>query len=464
MDPALWESLCRFARGDISVFDPEMGGGAHAELNPDSPLTFSRFSVYLAVHRLDLPVRAYDQAFTEGQGELGFDGIVVSLGAEPFPIEDADPTEAAEGILVRSGALGRGKETDQTLVPTPRVLFVQAKREPKTPMREVDYFGACAERFLSFDESEFRSLNPNPLVLDWWRIFDGIRRAYEIHGIPFQPEVNLIFAYSGCWTEPVGPAASRDLAKKHLGRVVPPEQVKYTMWGCNQLNEAVQWASQAVTGRLVDAELIPLPKSVAEGYNGWIPASSIITLVPEIDGHPDERVFLDNVRSFLGCDEEDERINPGAVALQKTLQEGEGAQVILRHNGFTIVARGVERMEDGSLLLREYQIVNGAQSANVLFQNKDKLDGVYLPLKLVITEDDEVKNGVILGANTQAPVGLYDMLSRERGVREIHQAFNAVSYHRPDKVWLQRRRREWIPRHGYQELRFVTPRQLMEGF
>lgn len=467
MEEALWRALCRFAKGDNSVFGRDFAegeGGGYDELDPNDPVTFARFCVYLAVHRLDLPVYSYAQAFTEGRGELGFDGVVVSLGDSPLPrLEVLE--EAVKGILLDREVIGRRGQVDLAAVPQPRVLFVQAKREQVTPMREVDHFGACAERFIDFGESAFRALAPNAPVLRWWQTFNGVRSVFERYGIPFEPEVDLVFAYAGRWTEPEGPEASRAMAERHLGRVLRPEKVCYRMWGCDELIQAVEWTSKAVSGVLKSASLMPLPNGDAQAFIGYIPASSLVELIPDVGGRPDERVFLDNVRSFLG-DEERKGFapNPGAVGLKHSLKLGEGKEVVLRHNGVTIVARGLEQQKDGSLMLREFQIVNGAQTSFVLFRNRDLLDGVFVPIKLVITENDEVKDGVIVGANTQAPVGHYDMLARVKEVRLLHQAFNAVSPSKPEKLWLQRRRREWVPPNAYEELRFVTPRQLLEGF
>lgn len=467
MDQTLWAALSRFARGDISVFGPEMrdeGGSGHGELDPNDPFTFARFCVYLAVHRLDLPVESYAQAFTEGRGELGFDGIVISLAGESLPRLEVIE-ETVENLLLAREVIGTRQGFDPALVPQPRVLFVQAKRENVTPMREVDHFGACAERFLSFGEKAFRALKPNGDVLRWWLTFEAVRRLYRRHDLPFEPEVDLVFAYAGRWTEPEGPEACRAMAEQHLGRVVRPDRVRYRMWGCDELIQAVEWTSKAVSGILKAPSLIPLPNSVAQAYIGYVPASSLVELIPDAGGRPDERVFLDNVRSFLG-DESRKGLspNPGAVGLKHSLTGGEGGEVILRHNGVTIVARGLEMLDNGDLALREFQIVNGAQTSFVLFRNRELLEDVCIPIKVVVTEDEEVKNGVIVGANTQAPVGQYDMLARVKEVRLLHLAFHAVSSAKPEKIWMQRRRREWLPLYAHNELRFVTPRQLLEGF
>ena len=97
---------------------------------------------------------------------------------------------------------------------------------------------------------------------------------------------------------------------------------------------------RAVCGVLRSAKILRLPDDAAEAYIGYVPAQSIVDLIPEDGGRPDERVFLDNVRSFLGSDHKKAvMLNPGAVGLTHSLTSGEGREVILRHNGVTIVTR-----------------------------------------------------------------------------------------------------------------------------
>ena len=170
------------------------------------------------------------------------------------------------------------------------------------------------------------------------------------------------------------------------------------------------------------------------------------------------------MRQYLG---DSARHNPGAAGLTQTVLNGEGEEVVLRHNGVTIVARGAEFDEDdrgmGDLMLREFQIVNGAQTAFTLHGLRDRLQGAFVPLKIVVTEDERVKDGVVLGANTQSAVDRFDMLARRPELRALQHNFAATPLGRPEKLWLQRQRDE--PFAGrVNPHRILTPRQLMEGF
>ena len=62
------------------------------------------------------------------------------------------------------------------------------------------------------------------------------------------------------------------------------------------------------------------------------------------------------------------------------------------NNGVTIVASSISPTGD-QFTLTDYQIVNGCQTSNVLFNNKDGqfINNVFVPIKLIATTDDEVK-------------------------------------------------------------------------
>jgi len=469
MDSRLWVALCRFCRDQIEIFNFSSEGASSSdqsatEPDPEDPLEFSRFCVYLAVHHLDLPVGHFQDAITEGKGELGLDGVVVAIGDQALGSPDAAGATLEEILESRTLFDGEGRLIPDQ-VPRPRILLMQVKREHFTPIRELDHFGASAHRFLTLDAKRFQELRPNPGVLRWRQVYDRVRQVYADHGIPFRPEIELIFAYAGIWRKDLAPEVARETAENRLRGEFSEDDVNFRMWGADELIDAIEWANKSVDGVLTGATLMPLPGGPARGYLGFASAQSIVELMPRRDGRPDERIFIDNVRSFLGDTGENiAKVNPGALGLIESLEKGESDQILIRHNGITITARRAEILPDGNLQLCQFQIVNGAQTAFVLYRHQHLIDSAMISLKIVVTEDDEIKNGVILGANTQSLVNAYDMLARRREVRAMQQGFDAIAWHRPDRIWVQRRRREWVPREAYASQRFVTLRNLMEAF
>ncbi len=65
------------------------------------------------------------------------------------------------------------------------------------------------------------------------------------------------------------------------------------------------------------------------------------------------------------------------------------------NNGVTVVADDIAGAGD-TLTLTNYQIVNGCQTSHVLYHNRneDGIDRLNIPLRIVITTDDDVKNEI----------------------------------------------------------------------
>lgn len=451
MDPRLADALQKFARNEIPAFRRPAGSPLET-LDPVDPLTFSRLCTYLAILRLDLPVISYEDGVTEGRDDCGFDGLAIALGNQTL----ADPDQAellAEACL----ALAEGGSEPAR----PRVLFVQSKRSPVCSNNEVKLFGVNVLDFLAMRKRQWLAQKPNPAVLRWWEIYDRIRDVYSRHRLPFEVETDLVFAYSGVWNEEKTRAeSSRQAAEERLREQLGHPHARFTMWGAEEISLALLRTTPEVTNRLRGAAVVPLPPSPARGFLGYAPAAAILALLPESGGCLDETMFTENVRSFLGLEPKQ---NPGAAGLAQTLDSGCGDEVILRHNGITIVAREARAVE-GELELTEYQIVNGAQTAHVLHEKRDKLRDVYLAVKVVVTGDEDLKNEVIRGANTQSPVDDYDMLSRLPYLRRLQEHFRSFDPAHPERLWLQRRRGERLLERGYDPKRVVTPRQLLEAF
>ncbi|MBU6302253.1 MAG: AIPR family protein [Verrucomicrobia bacterium] len=455
MDPRITAALERFSRNEIDAFrrpiDP-----ANAP-NPRDPLTFARLCVYLAVHHLDLPLHSYEDAVTEGADDCGLDGIAVAMGAEPLDSPATARAAAGEAI---EWARETGGITPE--IPRPRVLLVQSKRNPKCSNNEVKLFGVDALDFLTGTRDQLRKQRPNPAILKWWEIYDAVRQVFRKNRVPFVVETDLVFAYSGAWSEDKQrPEGSRENAERRLREALHHDRARFRMWGADELAGAVPLSPAPTARRLDGVSVVPLPGTgPARGFLGYAPAASLAALLPRAAGELDDRVFVDNVRAFLGTEKNG---NPGAAGLAHTLESGRGEEVILKHNGITIVADEAV-LEGGSIQLEGYQIVNGAQTSHVLHRKRHLLRGVNLPVKVVVTRDERLKDEIIRGANTQSPVDDFDFLSRVAGVRAIETAFRSLLPADPTKLWLQRRRGERLYDRVYDPQRIVTPRQLMEAF
>ncbi|MDF1816241.1 MAG: AIPR family protein, partial [Verrucomicrobiales bacterium] len=409
MDVRVANGLKRFVEGEIELFGLPLkntgSGQPCTPLDPGDSYSFCSFCVYLAVNSFNIAVNAYGDAVTEGYSERGFDGIAISIDDIPLDCPETAETVTRDTLNLYRDALNNDAPA---MLPAVRILMVQVKMTGNARTTELDSLGGSAYRFLT-REKYLIEMEPNEMVARWWKIYDAIRRVYCEFNIPFAPELDLLFIYQGYKPKEENLNSNACITQRDiLSEKLKQDKVNFSTWRVDEIIDAIGLADQAVDGTLAKAKLLPLPDAKAFGYIGYVPARSIADMIPRIKilgdkkDRPDERVFADNVRSFTG-----DHKNPGAVALRKTLLDGEGDQVILRHNGITIVARDATLSGDPDqgevdVNLKAYQIVNGAQSSFVLQRHCERLDDAYIPIKIVVTEDEEVKNGVVLGANLQS--------------------------------------------------------------
>jgi hypothetical protein len=131
---------------------------------------------------------------------------------------------------------------------------------------------------------------------------------------------------------------------------------------------------------------------VDEAYIGFIPFSEFKNLIMDDNQIKIKSLFNDNLRDFSGLD------NPINQGIKKTFSE-----CSLLNNGVTVIADS-NTGKGNTLILENYQIVNGCQTSNVLFECKEipEIEKVLIPLKVVITKKEELRDEIILTTNSQS--------------------------------------------------------------
>lgn len=137
--------------------------------------------------------------------------------------------------------------------------------------------------------------------------------------------------------------------------------------------------------------------NVDEAYIGFIPFGEFKNLIMDAGQIKLKSLFNDNLRDFLGLD------NPINQGIKKTLEDKKFNEFSLLNNGVTVIA-DVNSGKGNTLILENYQIVNGCQTSNVLFECKaiPDIEKVLIPLKVVITKDENLRDEIILTTNSQS--------------------------------------------------------------
>jgi hypothetical protein len=131
------------------------------------------------------------------------------------------------------------------------------------------------------------------------------------------------------------------------------------------------------------------------------------------------------------------------------------------NNGVTIIAKGLKQA-GSSFTIEDFQIVNGCQTSNVIFGQRDVLDeSVAIPLRLIATKDDEVIESIVLATNRQTelkPEQLYALTDFSKSLEKYFVSF-------PDNARLYYERRDGqYDRSSIEKGRIVTPPNLIKAF
>lgn len=131
------------------------------------------------------------------------------------------------------------------------------------------------------------------------------------------------------------------------------------------------------------------------------------------------------------------------------------------NNGVTIIARSINSL-GARFTIRDFQIVNGCQTSNVLFDQRDVIDdSVCVPLRLIETRDEAVMDAIIQATNSQTDVKPEQYFARMRFARKLEDYFNAVQ--EEYRIHYERRDGQY-DRGAEKKTRIISPSSVIRAF
>lgn len=345
---------------------------------------FEAFSLSTVVRRfhcnnidLDdyLTGRKVDLAGDSGS-DCGIDGLVMLVNGRPVcDLQDLE-------LEIQKGALEVS------------FIFLQAKMSPKFDSGDISKFCHGVENFFKRDSDLIFSRR----LLSFRALSDRLYEA-AIY-LTESPKVYCYYVTTGEWTDPVEPVSFFNALRDRLNQTHLFSDVQWLALGEKEtIQNAKTLRNRAVaTLKLKDCVLLPKIPGVSESHVGVVVCKDYISLITDEDGNLRKEVFNDNVRDFQGD-------NPINLGIGESLRDDDARRrFVLMNNGITIVAREAKRRGD-HFVLNDFQIVNGCQTSNMLFRNKDLLDEeIRIPIKLISTADPDLTNDVIQATNRQTTV------------------------------------------------------------
>jgi hypothetical protein len=395
-------------------------------LDPSEPRTLEAFFTHQVLAHRNLTDFAAEQSWqgekrilTGGAGDIQLDAVAIIINGELIRTEqDLDELE-------------RCVSEDEPVEIS--FIFVQATGQPASSDRlgaKISGFSDGVFAFLDHDGPEAVGINSS--VMSWIalknRIFAIIDEnelesccecaMYLVWGRPTQPEDGNVKRAITTAENKIR-RNSRIAGKFHTVRFAMIDSVK--------LEELIVGVDHNIVVSLDTFVQVPIVPGAKACYLGYFRADHLLRMIttdPE-EGEPQIRssFFAANVRSYLGSGT---RVN---AAIADTLRnEKERAQFALRSNGIAVTARDYEALPNRQVRLKFAQIVNGCQTSHTLFNFRDLLLGpageqVYVPVKIIVTDDPKVLSAAILALNRQTPIDDAQVVTERDFVERLRSAF-----------------------------------------
>ncbi|MCA0435703.1 MAG: AIPR family protein [Actinobacteria bacterium] len=244
-----------------------------------------------------------------------------------------------------------------------------------------------------------------------------------------------------------GPAVNAKGAEKYLQQMRPKLQqlgifsdVRADLLGGSEMQHLYRAATTAASATIEFASRVTLPpiQGVDQAYLGLLPARELLTLLTDSkSGEIRKSVFEDNVRDFQGPNA------PANRGMRETIRSSQKARFSVLNNGITIIVRAL-RIIGNSFTLSDYQIVNGAQTSHVLFENRDQLTEsaqVFIPTRLIQTTDEDLITQVVTATNSQTQIQADQLNARALAERNVEKFFAGTEA--PRNLLYERRSRQY---------------------
>lgn len=182
---------------------------------------------------------------------------------------------------------------------------------------------------------------------------------------------------------------------------------------------------------------LPDITNVTQSFIGSLPMNEFIKIITDSEGNLQGNLFDDNVRHFQG----NNKVN---TEIENTLKNKDIQDALpILNNGITIITKKIEQTGN-NISLFDFQIVNGCQSAHVLFQNKDIIkENTNIIIKIIETTNQSLINKIIKATNRQTQVTDEAFESLSDFHRNLEMYYEAKSKQINNPIYYERRSKQY---------------------
>lgn len=319
-----------------------------------------------------------------------------------------------------------------------KFVIVQTKTSAKFDVSEIG-------TFLEGSKLVFRRLNEvisdPPYNREISECYDMVEFIYSMASKFLnskKPTLHLYYITTGSYDKTNADINSRfENAKSEIDSYGLLDSIYWDAVDANHLMRLYAATKQHEEAVVKVDQLLSLPEidKVEQGYLFLLPFSEYRKLLIDEQSDTIKSVFNDNVRAYQG----DKPVNR---EIGKTIEDKAFSLFTAMNNGITIIAQEVI-VTGKRITMKDYQIVNGCQTSHVLYhkRNVPGIDSLVLLVKLIASSDRDVRNSIILGANSQTAVTREQLIALSELQKRIEAYYNAVK--KTERLYYERRSKQY---------------------
>lgn len=178
-------------------------------------------------------------------------------------------------------------------------------------------------------------------------------------------------------------------------------------------------------------------EAVEQSYLGYLTGEEFLKIIVDSQGNLRRRLFYENVRDYQGN-------NPVNNEIRHTLSESNlHDKFVLLNNGITIVARHFKPLGSNEYEMTDFQIVNGCQTSNEIYLQREKINDILIPIKIIHTTDSNLIAMIVKASNRQTHVPDEAFIAMEEYHKKLQDLFDVYSREMPLKLYYERRSGEF---------------------
>jgi len=369
-----------------------------------------------------------DMISTGAGNDTGIDGVAIIVNGHL--VED---TDEVNDLLESNGFL------DVTYI------FIQAKTSSRFDTKEMHAFYFGVSDFFS----ETPKLPRNDAITKYAEISNHI--INNASDFKENPKCKTFFITTGIYNqEDEHLRAAVTTASESLKNYNLFEKIENTILGANELGKLYRKSKNPTTSTFVFSNKVTLPdvEGINEAYFGIIPFSEFKKILTDDNEHM-LSVFDDNVRDFQGIS------NPVNKGISETLSSETPNLFSVLNNGVTVVADSI-KTAGNNLTISDYQIVNGCQTSNVLYESRgiENIDTISIPLRLIVTDNEDVKAKITVSTNSQTAIKKEQLSAMSDFQKNLEHYYSAIEG--DGKLYYERRAKQYNSNRNIIKRKIIT--------